>query len=104
MHQIGRQIFGANSVLPHINSGRLRALGVSGTRRTLTLPDAPSIAEAGVSGYEVVQWSGILAPAGTPGGTVGMLNRQINEILKLPAEPLDSLARSLLPKCANGQR
>ena len=77
-------IFSANSVLPHINSGRLRALGVSSTKRTPTLPDVPTIAEAGVPGYEVVQWSGIYAPAGTPSEIVGKLNRQINEILKLP--------------------
>ena len=77
-------IFSANSVLPHINSGRLRALGVSSTKRTLTLPDVPSIAEAGVPGYEVVQWSGIFAPSGTPREIVGKLNGQINEILKLP--------------------
>jgi len=77
-------IFSANSVLPHIHSGRLRALGVSTTTRTPTFPDVPTIAEAGVPGYEVVQWSGLFAPAGVPAAIVGKLNRQINEILKLP--------------------
>jgi tripartite-type tricarboxylate transporter receptor subunit TctC len=77
-------IFSANSVLPHIHSGRLRALGVSTTTRTPTFPDVPTIAEAGVPGYEVVQWSGLFAPAGAPAAIVGKLNRQINEILKLP--------------------
>jgi len=77
-------IFSANSMLPHIQSGRLRALGVSSARRTPTFPDVPTIAEAGVPGYEVVQWSGIFAPAGTPSEIVGKLNRQINEALTLP--------------------
>ena len=77
-------IFSANSVLPHVHSGRLRALGISTIKRSPALPDVPSIAEAGVPGYEVVQWSGIFAPAGTPPEIVGKLNRQINEILKLP--------------------
>ena len=79
-------------MLPHINSGRLRALGVSTTRRTPTFPDVPTIAEAGVPGYEVVQWSGIYAPAGTPAEIVGKLNRQINEILRLP-DVVDRLAK-----------
>ena len=77
-------IFSANSVLPHVHSGRLRALGISTIKRSPALPDVPSIAEAGVPGYEVVQWSGIFAPAGTPSEITGKLNRQINEILTLP--------------------
>jgi tripartite-type tricarboxylate transporter receptor subunit TctC len=85
-------IFSANSVLPHIASGRLRALGVSTIKRSPALPDVPSIAEAGVPGYEVVQWSGIFAPAGTPSEIIGKLNRQINEILKLP-DVKDRLAK-----------
>ena len=85
-------IFSANSVLPHIHSGRLRAFGVSTIKRSPALPDVPSIAEAGVPGYEVVQWSGIFAPAGTPSEIIGKLNRQINEILKLP-DVKDRLAR-----------
>ncbi len=85
-------IFSANSVLPHIASGRLRALGVSTIKRSPALPDVPSIAEAGVPGYEVVQWSGIFAPAGTPAEIVGKLNREINEILKLP-DVKDRLAK-----------
>ena len=77
-------IFSANSVLPHIHSGRLRALGVSTTTRSPAFPDVPTIAEAGVPGYEVVQWSGLFAPVNVPAVIVGKLNRQINEILKLP--------------------
>ena len=52
--------------LPLIKSGRLKALGVGGLKRSPTLPDVPTIAEAGVPGYEAVNWWGIIAPAGTP--------------------------------------
>lgn len=75
-------IFSGNSVLPHIGAGRLRALGVSTSTRSAALPDVPPIAQAGVPGYEVVQWSGIYAPAGTPREIVAKLNRQINAALK----------------------
>ena len=51
---------------PHINSGKLRALGTGGIERNPVLPDVPTIAEAGVPGYEAVNWWGIVAPAGTP--------------------------------------
>lgn len=77
-------IFSGNSVLPHIAAGRLRALGVSTPRRSVALPDLPTITQSGVPGYEVVQWSGIYAPAGTPRDIVAKLNRQINEVLRMP--------------------
>jgi tripartite-type tricarboxylate transporter receptor subunit TctC len=77
-------IFSGNSVLPHIAAGRLRALGVSTPKRSVALPDLPTITQSGVPGYEVVQWSGIYAPAGTPRDIVAKLNRQINEVLKMP--------------------
>jgi len=54
------------SALPHVKNGRLRAYGVTSTKRAAVAPDVPAIAEAGVPGYEVVQWFGILAPANTP--------------------------------------
>jgi tripartite-type tricarboxylate transporter receptor subunit TctC len=54
------------TVIPHIRGGRLRALGVTSATRSQVAPDVPSIAEAGVPGYESVQWYGVLAPAGTP--------------------------------------
>jgi len=69
--------------LPHIKSGRFRALGTSGTKRSVFLPDVPTIAEAGVPGYEVTQWFGILAPAGTPQPIVERLDKEIRTILSL---------------------
>ena len=69
---------------PHIKSGKLRALGMSGSKRSLVLPDIPTIAEAGVPGYDVMQWYGVLAPAGTPRDIVLRLQAEIARILELP--------------------
>ena len=71
-------------ILPPIRSGKLRALGVGGARRTAALPDVPTIAEAGVPGYEANNWWGILAPAGTPPAIVERLRREIAAILESP--------------------
>jgi tripartite-type tricarboxylate transporter receptor subunit TctC len=65
------------SVLHHIKSGRLRAIGVSSLKRATIAPDIPTIAEAGVPGYEVVQWFGVLAPAHTPREIVAKLHAGI---------------------------
>ena len=69
--------------LPHVKTGRLRGLAVTGARRTSVIPDMPTVSEAGVAGYEVVQWHGVLAPAGTPREIIIKLNREINSILSL---------------------
>lgn len=71
-------------VLPHIKSGKLRALAVSGPTRLASLPDVPTFAEAGLPGYEIRIWYGLLAPAGTPKEIVARLNKEINRILALP--------------------
>jgi tripartite-type tricarboxylate transporter receptor subunit TctC len=68
----------------HIKSGRLRALGVTGAKRWPTMPDVPTVAEAGVPGYEVTGWYGVLAPGGTPRAIIARLNMEISQILKLP--------------------
>ncbi len=69
--------------LPQIESGKFRVLGTSGAKRSVYLPEVPTIAEAGVPGYEVVQWFGILAPAGTPAPIVDRLNKELKVILAL---------------------
>lgn len=74
----------ANSVLPHIKSGKLRALSVSSSKRSVALPDVPTAAEAGLPGYEVVTWGAMFAPARTPPAIVDKLNRQINLALQSP--------------------
>ena len=55
-----------STLSPHIRGGKLRALGVSGTKRSAVLPDVPTIEEGGVPGYEAGNWIGLAAPAGTP--------------------------------------
>ncbi len=69
--------------LPHFRSGKLKALGTGGAKRTAILPDVPTIAE-GLPGYEANNWWGILAPAATPAAIVKKLNTDINAIMKLP--------------------
>ncbi len=68
--------------LPFIRSGRLRALGTGGSKRTAILPDVPTIAEAGVPGYEANNWWGILAPAGTPRAIIDRLHEEVSVILR----------------------
>jgi len=72
------------SVMPHIRSERLRALGVTTARRTQALPELPTIAEAGVPGFEATTWHGVFVPAGTPAAIVDKLNAEINRMLQLP--------------------
>ena len=67
--------------LPHIKSGKFRVLGTGGVKRSAILPDVPTIAEAGVPGYEATNWWGILAPAGTPAPIVDRLNKELKAIL-----------------------
>jgi tripartite-type tricarboxylate transporter receptor subunit TctC len=69
------------SVLPHVTAGRLRALGVTGPRRIPLAPELPTIAEAGVPGYEITAWGGYMAPAGTPGPIVARLNAELNRVV-----------------------
>ncbi len=68
--------------LPFIKAGNLRALGVGGRTRNAALPDIPTIAEAGVPGYEAMNWWGMMAPAGTPAPIVARLNQELTGILK----------------------
>jgi len=68
--------------LPHVRSGRFRAYGVSSARRAAEVPDIPTIAQAGVPGYEAVQWFGILAPAGTSREIVARLHRDLVQVMQ----------------------
>ncbi len=70
--------------VPHIKSGKMRALAVTSAKRNPALPDVPSVAEAGVAGYDMILWYGAVMPAGTPAAAVGRLNSDINQSLKLP--------------------
>lgn len=70
--------------LPHLKSGKLRALGVTSTARSPVTPELPTIAESGLTGYEVKNWYGIFAPRGTPKEIVTKLNAEIVKILNMP--------------------
>jgi tripartite-type tricarboxylate transporter receptor subunit TctC len=78
--------------LPHVRSGKLRALAVTGTKRLDSMPDIPTVAET-LPGFEAVSWGGVMVPAGTPPEIVKRLNTEINRILKMPdvAERLQGL-------------
>lgn len=69
---------------PQVKAGRLRALGVTSSRRSPAVPEVPTIAEAGVPGFEAVAWFGVLAPGQTPPAIVAKLNAEIVRIVKLP--------------------
>jgi len=81
--QVDATFTGAPAVLPHVKSGRLRALAVSSAQRIPALPDVPTVAESGYPGFEADQWYGVVAPVGTPAGVVARLNAEINKALNL---------------------
>ena len=72
------------SVAPNVIAGQVRALGVTGAKRSNALPDVPTVSEAGVPGYEHTGWFGIMAPAGTPRPIVDLLNAEIRAMLARP--------------------
>lgn len=73
------------SALPHLRAGKLRALGITSTRRSALLPAVPTLAEAGLKDYEMNPWFGLFAPAGTPPTIVAQVNQDISQMLALPA-------------------
>jgi tripartite-type tricarboxylate transporter receptor subunit TctC len=75
----------APSAVPFVKGGQLRALGVSTVKRIAALPEVPTIAEAGVPGYEAVGWNGLVAPTGTPAAIIDKLNGAFGKILRMPA-------------------
>jgi len=80
--QISLTITGVPSLYPQVKGGRLRALGVASTRRLSILPELPTIAEAGLPGYEATAWLGLLAPAKTPKEIITRLNAELVKILR----------------------
>ena len=91
------------AILPHVKSGRLRALAATGAKRTVLMPEVPTLKEAGVNGVEVVVWYGVLAPAGTPKDIVATLAAAIakaanspdirHKLLDQGAEPVGNTAQ-----------
>jgi len=72
------------TLVPHIQGGKLRALAVTPAKRTPILPDVPTVAEAGVPGYEASVWFGVFAPAGTPAPVIAKLHEEIGKALNTP--------------------
>jgi tripartite-type tricarboxylate transporter receptor subunit TctC len=77
------------TALPHLKSGKLRALGVTGTTRVASLPGVPTLIESGVPGFVVEQWYGLYAPAGTPSAIIARLHKEFTAVVKDP----DTVAR-----------
>ena len=84
---------------PHIKSGKLRALGVTGSKRIPLLPEVPTVSEAGLPGYEAGIWFAMVAPKATAPAIVQRLNQEVSKILKLPEmrSRFDALALELIP-------
>jgi tripartite-type tricarboxylate transporter receptor subunit TctC len=73
------------TMAPNVQAGQVRALGTTGDKRSTVLPDVPTVAEAGVPGYEATIWLGIMAPKGTPQAIVDKLNAEIRKVVNAPA-------------------
>jgi len=82
--EVGITFPNISEAIPHAKAGRLFVLGVTGSKRSAALPGVPTIAEAGVPGYEFSTWHGVLAPKGTPAGIVSLLNAKLKESLAAP--------------------
>ena len=80
--QVSMTMTGAPAVMPHVQSGRLRALGVSSPQRIPALAQIPTVAESGVPGFDATQWYGVVAPVGTPKDIVARLNAEIRKIMQ----------------------
>ena len=99
-------------LVPQIKSGKLRAIAVSGSTRSPALPDVPTMAEAGLPGYSVSGWFGVLAPAGTPAPIVARLNEAVVKAMAMPevrnvllesgAEPISSSTAEFARTIASG--
>ncbi|MGO4308070.1 Bug family tripartite tricarboxylate transporter substrate binding protein [Cupriavidus sp. RAF12] len=95
----------ASSCLPYITSGKVRALAVTSAKRSVALPDVPSLSESGLTGFDVATWFGLMAPAGTPKEIVAQLQKETARMLAIPemreqllkagAEPVGSTSEQM---------
>jgi tripartite-type tricarboxylate transporter receptor subunit TctC len=83
--QVDMMFEGGVSSLPHVRSGKLRALATTGRRRTGAMPQLPTMVEAGVPDFDITVWFGMVAPVNTPRPIIERLNREVGEILRTPA-------------------
>jgi tripartite-type tricarboxylate transporter receptor subunit TctC len=91
---------GQVALMPHLQSGRARALAITGPKRSPALPDVPTVAEAGLPKYDANFWSGVVAPAGTPADTITRLNAVLVKALATP-EVRDTLTKQGLEPAGN---
>jgi len=85
------------ALLPHVKSGKLRAIAISGEARMAALPQVPTFAEAGLPSYEMSNWYGVLAPAATPKPIIDRLGAELSRILALPDSQTKLLAQGMNP-------
>jgi tripartite-type tricarboxylate transporter receptor subunit TctC len=100
--QVKLGMLGLAPTLPHIKSGKLKALGVTGRKRVAVLPDVPTIAESGLPGFETLQWYGVAAPAGTPPAVIQKLHAELVKAVRQPAavERLASVGKEVAPSAS----
>jgi len=89
--------FSDPSVLPQLQSGRLKAIGVSGTKRYPPLPDVPTVAESGLPGFDALNWYPMMAPTGTPRDIIMRLNSDAIKALAAPDVKEKLMAQGLIP-------
>ncbi len=82
--QIAMMFSAPPAVLPHVANGKLRAIGVTSTKRLSSVPEVPTIAESGLAGYEVNSWSGLIGPAGMPKEAISRLYAEVVHVMGLP--------------------
>ena len=85
------------AAVEHVRAGRMRGLAVTTAARAPALPEVPTVAEAGVPGYEVVSWQGVLGPAGMEPALVARMNRELNRVLSLPEVAARLLSQGFEP-------
>ena len=83
--QVPAAVLGSSTVIPQAKTGRVRILAVSSKKRSAALPDIPTLDESGLKGFDVYQWTAMLAPVKTPKAIVARLNKEVTAILKDPA-------------------
>jgi tripartite-type tricarboxylate transporter receptor subunit TctC len=95
--QVQLMFSSAVAMMPHAKSGRLRAIAMTGAKRSAAIPDIPTVAEAGVPDYESGSWYGILAPAGTPRAIVDLLSQEIAAAVRSPDITDRLVAEAVIP-------
>lgn len=92
------------AAVPHVRTGKVRALAVSGAKRTPAAPQIPTVAESGVPGYEFPSWMGVYGPAGMPRNVVSLLNGEVQKVVALPDVQKRMLDSGLEPQASTPER